>query len=151
MCDPILIKHSKGALGLRYLGLGPSFKPIQGVQKIQELLNSNTSWANRRSCRDLKKMISNSSIIVSAWKKNKIIGFGRATTDTIFRANLWDIVVDNKYRGQGIGEEIVNLIVNDDLLINVEKIYLMTTHCESFYLKMDFNKENKQTLMVLNR
>ena len=31
-----LIKHSKGALGLRLFGLGPNLKPSKGLFKLQQ-------------------------------------------------------------------------------------------------------------------
>ena len=36
-----LIKHGKGALGLRFFGLGPNFQPINGLNKLQRLLDRN--------------------------------------------------------------------------------------------------------------
>tara|TARA_B100000214_G_C23668834_1_gene490911 strand:- start:91 stop:546 length:456 start_codon:yes stop_codon:yes gene_type:complete len=151
MCQLLLIKHGKGAVGFRCFGLGPHFRPVKGIHKLQQLFDANASWASRRGMKDLKKMISKSTVVVTAWNENKLIGFGRATSDTIFRAVLWDIVVDNNYRNLGIGRKIIQLIINDNLLKNVEKIYLMTTHCNKFYLKMNFDIEKRKTLMVINR
>jgi len=39
-----LIKHVKGALGLRVFGLGPNLKPTNGLIKLQKLLDSNAFW-----------------------------------------------------------------------------------------------------------
>jgi len=146
-----LIKHTNGAIGLRYFGLGPNLTPVKGMQKLQDLLKTNTSWASQRNKKDIKKMISKSNVIVSAWNNKKMIGFGRATTDEIYRATLWDIVVDQNYQRLGIGKKIIKSIINDKLLIQVEKIYIMTTECEEFYLKMGFQKEKIQNLMALKR
>ena len=46
-----LIKHSKGALGLRLFGLGPNLKPINGLKKLQKLLDKHTFWAKNRTIR----------------------------------------------------------------------------------------------------
>ena len=51
-----LIKHAKGALGLRVFGLGPNFNPTNGLIKLQKLLNNNAFWAKNRTITDLKKM-----------------------------------------------------------------------------------------------
>ena len=51
-----LINHSKGALGLRYFGLGPNLKPTKGLIKLQKLLETNTFWAKSRTMNDLKKL-----------------------------------------------------------------------------------------------
>tara|TARA_B100000945_G_scaffold318965_1_gene325027 strand:- start:220 stop:399 length:180 start_codon:yes stop_codon:yes gene_type:complete len=55
MKKTILIKHKKGAPGLRLLGLGPNLNPCNGLQKLQQLLEKNTTWAKNRTIGDLKK------------------------------------------------------------------------------------------------
>ena len=42
MKDISLIKHASGAPGLRLFGIGPAFKPIKGLEKLQVLFNQNT-------------------------------------------------------------------------------------------------------------
>ena len=48
-----LIKHTKGALGLRIFGLGPNLKPTNGLIKLQKLLDNNAFWAKNRTINDL--------------------------------------------------------------------------------------------------
>ncbi len=150
MDDPILVKHAPGAPGLRLLGLGPRFWPQQGIEQLKYLLNKNTFWAKKRKSSSIKCMLSNSLIVVSIWKDNHLIGFGRATSDKIYRAVLWDIVVDQEHQNLGLGKKIIDTILNDKVISEVEKVYIMTTHCEDFYSKMGFIKERKQELMFLN-
>tara|TARA_B100000965_G_C19212098_1_gene592073 strand:- start:138 stop:593 length:456 start_codon:yes stop_codon:yes gene_type:complete len=149
MEDFILVQHAAGAPGLRIFGLGPNFMPLRGIQKLQILLNENTSWANQRNKKNLKKMLSKSEVIVSVWKDAKLIGFGRATSDKFYRAVLWDIVVEKSHQKIGIGKKIVKSLLSNKLISKVEKIYIMTTKCENFYTKMDFKFEQNQKLMVL--
>lgn len=149
MNNLILVKHASGAPGLRFLGLGPNFLPKQGVIKLKSLLEANTSWAKHREINDLKKMLSKSSVVVSLWKNNTLLGFGRATSDEIYRAVLWDIVVDSNYQNLGLGQIIVNAILENNLISKTEKIYLMTTNCKKFYSKMGFINEGNQSLMTL--
>ena len=145
----IIIKHAPGAPGLRFFGLGPYFIPQQGLFKLIRLFNENASWAQKRSVCNTKTMLSKSKVIVSIWNHHNLIGFGRATSDETFRAVLWDIIVDKKYQNNGIGEKIVSSILRHPSIINVEKIYAMTTDCQNFYLKLSFSKEHKQSLMKL--
>mgnify|MGYP001425152465 CR=1 FL=1 len=56
-------------------------------------------------------MLKNSTVVVSAWEKQKLVGFGRANSDTAFRAVLWDIVVKDAVKGSGIGTQIINLLL----------------------------------------
>ena len=88
-----LINHSKGALGLRFFGLGPNLIPTNGLIKLQKLLDNNTFWAKNRTINDLKKCLANSDVVISLWAGKEIVGFGRALTDGIYRGVLWDIAV----------------------------------------------------------
>ena len=107
-----LINHSKGAIGLRFFGLGPNLKPTNGLNKLQKLLDKNAFWAQSRTINDLKKCLANSDVIVSLWVGNEIVGFGRALTDGIYRGVLWDIVIDQYHQGKGFGTLIVKNLLS---------------------------------------
>ena len=148
----ILIKHIKGAPGLRLLGLGPYMKPCKGLDKLQNLLNKNAEWAQNRSISDLKKCLSKSDVIISLWIDKKIVGFGRALSDEIFRSVLWDIVIDQNHQGKGYGKIIVKTILESKKIKNTKKIYLMTTNKKDFYTQLDFEEVNSQKLLLkMNR
>ena len=146
-----IIQHAPGAPGLRILGLGPKGRLAKGLQKLKALLNEETFWAKSRNYQALRKMLLNSTEIISVWNENCLIGFGRATSDKIYRAVLWDIVVKSEFKGFGIGKLIVENLINQKSIKNVEKIYLMTTKESAFYMKLGFNPEIKQKLMILSK
>ena len=143
-----LINHSKGAIGLRFLGLGPNLKPTNGLNKLQRLLNRNAFWAKNRTINDLKRCLANSDVIVSLWVGNEIVGFGRAITDGIYRGVLWDIVIDQNYEGKGFGTLIVEKLLSAKKIRNTKKLYLMTTNKKRFYLQRDFREVTSQNLLV---
>tara|TARA_B100000579_G_C22749446_1_gene813261 strand:- start:157 stop:624 length:468 start_codon:yes stop_codon:yes gene_type:complete len=151
MSKVTLVKHAPGAPGLRYLGLGPGISPIKGIKQLQRLLNNNTLWAKSRSIKDIRKMLSRSTVTISLWKGDEIIGFGRATSDEIFRAVLWDVVVDKNHQDLGFGKLIVRSLLENNLVLKAERVYIMTTNCSEFYSKIGFQIESNQTLMTLNR
>ena len=146
----ILVKHAQGAPGLRLFGLGSNYQPVNGMQKLKNLFDRNAFWAEKRSITNLKVMLSHTDVIVSIWMDRNIIAFGRATTDRSFRATLWDVVVDKEFQAIGLGKLIVESILENALISEVEKVYLMTTNCKSFYESLNFKKEIKQTLMFYN-
>ena len=143
-----LINHSKGALGLRLLGLGPNLKPSKGLIKLQKLLDNNTFWAKNRTINDLKKCLANSDVIISIWVGNEIVGFGRALTDGIYRGVLWDIVIDQNYQGKGFGKLIVKSLLSSKKIKNTKKLYLMTTNKKLFYSQLDFKEVTSQDLLI---
>ena len=145
-----VIKHASSAPGLRLLGLGPNFKPMQGLEKLQVLFNQNTLWAKDRSIKRIKTMLANSNVIITIWKNNNIVGFGRATTDQVYRAVLWDIVVSKDMQRIGLGKVLVEKLLKDKKINSAEKIYLMTTNSTDFYKQLGFKININQTLMMLN-
>ena len=96
-------------------------------------------------------MLFNSTVVVSLWHHNKLIGFGRATSDLVFRAVLWDVVIDSKHQGLGMGKLIIEAILKNKNIRSVEKIYLMTTNSSEFYKQLGFNINETQSLLTLNR
>ena len=143
-----LINHSKGALGLRFFGLGPNLKPNNSLNKLQKLLENNTFWAKNRTIKDLKKCLANSDVIVSLWVGEEIVGFGRALTDGIYRGVLWDIVIDQNHQGKGFGSLIVKNLLSSKKIQNTKKLYLMTTNKKLFYSQFDFKEVTSQNLLI---
>ena len=148
MQDISLIKHSKGAMGLRFFGLGPNLIPTNGLKKLQRLLDRNAVWAKSRTINDLKKCLANSDVIVSLWVGNEIVGFGRALTDGIYRGVLWDIVIDKNHQGKGFGTLIVQKLLSSRKIKNTKKLYLMTTHQKLFYEQLGFKEVDNQNLLI---
>ena len=148
MKELFLIKHSKGAIGLRLFGLGPNLRPNKGLLKLQDFLNRNAVWAKDRKINDLRKCLANSDVIISIWSHNEPVGFGRALSDGIYRGVLWDIVIDQNHQGKGYGKMIVKNILESNKIKNAKKIYLMTTSKKSFYSQVDFKEVTSQNLLV---
>ena len=148
MKDIDLIQHDQGAFFLRLLGLGPRLVPVQAIYQLQILLENNTFWAKGRTKKKLKKMIAHSSVIVTLWKENKLIGFGRATSDKSYRAVLWDIVIDKNHQKNGLGSLLLESLINSKSIKNVEKVYLMTTNCKEFYKSQGFIEPINQTILI---
>ena len=94
-------------------------------------------------------MLRGSDVAVTAWHGSQLVGFGRATSDGIFRAVLWDVVVDGAYQGRGLGRQIVEGLLERPCLRRVERVYLMTTNSSGFYERLGFSGEHGQQLLVL--
>ena len=101
-----------------------------------------------RSIDDLRVAIANSYPTVTAWDGEAIIGFARATSDGVYRATIWDVVIDPHYQGAGLGRKLVQTVLSHPLMSRIERVYLMTTHQQAFYQRIGF-QENQTTTMVL--
>ncbi|MEN9223792.1 MAG: GNAT family N-acetyltransferase, partial [Thermostichus sp. BF3_bins_97] len=113
------------------------------------LFNRNAFWARNRQREQMEQAIAHSHPVVSVWDGARLIGFGRATSDGVYRAVIWDIVVDHDYRRQGIGRKLVETLISHPHLQLVERVYLFTTHQQGFYERIGF-VENTSTTLVLH-
>jgi ribosomal protein S18 acetylase RimI-like enzyme len=132
-----LIRHRRGAWRLR-----------RAPGQLQQLLDAHSFWASGRSQRELNRMLAGSQAVVSAWQGSHLVGFGRATSDGVFRAVLWDVVVAGEHQGRGLGRRIVEALLEEPALQGVERIYLMTTNSTGFYKQLGFTKAEGQNLML---
>ncbi len=138
-----LIRHRAGALRLRWW-------PGRLTQ-LQLLLNEHSFWAQGRSRAQLRQMLVGSQVVVSAWSGDRLVGFGRASSDGVFRAVLWDVVVAGDQQGQGIGRHLVEALLGAPALAGVERTYLMTTNGAGFYQRLGFTGLSSQELMVRSK
>jgi N-acetylglutamate synthase-like GNAT family acetyltransferase len=117
--------------------------------QLEELLRIGTFWAQNRRREDLEIAIDNSNPIITVWDNQNLIGFTRATSDCIYRAAIWDVVIHPNYRGCGLGRKLVETVLTHPRINRVERVYLMTTHQQKFYERIGF-QTNSNTTMVLN-
>jgi ribosomal protein S18 acetylase RimI-like enzyme len=124
---------------------------VDALQQLQHLFSGNAFWANGRSLADLGQMLKHSDVCVTAWTGTKLVGFGRATSDTIYRGTIWDLVVDAQVMGRGIGRSILETLLASKALDSCERVYLMTTNSAEFYKKMGFKPNASQVLMIKSK
>ena len=124
------------------------FTPYQ-LNQLCDLFKLAAFWAEDRRPSEMAKAIAHSKPVVTAWDDERLIGFTRATSDGVFRATIWDVVIHPDYRGAGLGRRLVETLIAHPHMNKVERTYLMTTHQQSFYERIGF-KRNSTTTMVLN-
>jgi N-acetylglutamate synthase-like GNAT family acetyltransferase len=93
--------------------------------------------------------IANSNPVITVWDGKKLIGHARATSDVVYRATIWDVVIDPDYRGTGLGRKLVQTVLAHPRVCNVERVYLMTSLQQKFYEHIGFEL-NLSTTLVLN-
>jgi ribosomal protein S18 acetylase RimI-like enzyme len=95
----------------------------------------------------LKDMITNSQIVVTAWDGELMIGFARCVTDHVFNGQINNVVVDSRYRGKGIGKELIIRIIDS----NSQVTYVLRGDPENvgFYKNLGFKEVD--SCLVFNR
>jgi len=127
-----------------------SFSEKKDLDASQLLrLFNQAPWAKNRTLNDARDMLRRTDVALCAWDGDHLVGFGRVLTDFVYRATIWDVIVDKAYQKQGIGTEIVRRILNHPRLKHVELFWLCTRQ-PSFYEKLGFSSK-EQTGMVWSR
>jgi ribosomal protein S18 acetylase RimI-like enzyme len=85
-----------------------------------------------------KKSFESSQVTVFIRREGQLIGFGRAISDGVFQAAIYDIAVIPEYQSRGIGTIIVKTIM--DRLSNCNFILYAALGKEEFYQKLGFRK-----------
>jgi len=83
-------------------------KSLIQINRVHEMLLT-TYWARNRSIEVMQKSIDN-SLCFGIYKEELQIGFARCITDYAVLYYLADVVIDEAYRGQGLGKALMKFI-----------------------------------------
>ena len=100
-----------------------------------------TGWNEKYNLteKQVYESIKNSYYIVSAYVKNKLVGFGRIISDGVMHALILDMIVDPEFQRMGIGKAILNDLVGVCRGKGISDIQLFCADGkENFYLKNGF-------------
>lgn len=121
-------------------------KSLLSLDRICELL-SKSYWANNRTNEIIAKSIEN-SICYGVYAHGEQIGFGRIITDYATTYYICDVIIDEKYRGQGLGKKLVECMIGSEDLKNNTGI-LATRDAHGLYRQFGF--ANTENMFMLRR
>lgn len=102
-----------------------------------------TGWETDRTPDELRRAFEGSFTVCLAYHDQALIGTARAISDGLDSAAVFDVWVHPVFRGQGVGRELVRLILAD---LRGQYVVL-TTDVEEFYRKLGFHRTRA---MVIN-
>ena len=85
-----------------------------------------------------RKSFENSQVAVFIYRESQMIGFGRAISDGVFQAAIYDVAVIPAYQARGIGTIIIKTIM--DKFSDCNFILYAAPGKEGFYQKLGFRK-----------
>jgi GNAT superfamily N-acetyltransferase len=97
-------------------------------------------------------LIVENSLCFSVFHQGKQIGFSRVISDHSEFASLWDVFIDEPYRGKGIGKALLKYIFEHPQLRGIFRWFLMTEDAHGLYQKYEFKTEiyNPYIMMKVN-
>ncbi len=96
-----------------------------------------------------KKAFENSYTVVFVFDDDTLVGFGRAISDGVYQAAIYDIAVLPEYQGKGIGRIVIDNITKN--LPQCNFILYASPGKEVFYEKMNFKKMKTGMALFLNQ
>jgi len=78
-------------------------------------------WSKTRSMEEIQTMLRTSiSFGLIEELSNRLVGYARVVTDEMRFALIFDVMVDEEYRGEGLGKLIMDSILSDPFFKNVK-------------------------------
>jgi predicted N-acetyltransferase YhbS len=106
--------------------------------KVTDMLK-NAFWSIGIQKKEVMQGAQNSALVVGAFNElNQQIGYARAISDKTRFGFLLDVMVDENYRRQGIGQAMVQFITNHPALKDVYQWSLITVDAHGVYSKVGF-------------
>lgn len=114
-------------------------KSLLDSNAIQQFI-ANSYWGNGRSLDEVKTTIENSYCFGIYTSDKEQIGFARVVTDYIYFGYIMDVIILDKFQGQGYGKILVEHMLNNNTIKNLKTIALKTKDAHLLYEKFGFNK-----------
>ena len=121
-------------------------KSLLDFNKIHDAIKT-SYWGGYRSADQTKKTI-DTCICYGAYNSDEQMGFARVLTDEVVFAYIMDVIVFDEFRGQGIGQKLVEFILSDERIKNVLTISLKTKDAHGFYEKYGFKRVGNSALWM---
>jgi GNAT superfamily N-acetyltransferase len=107
-------------------------------EKVTDML-SKVPWCIGIGKKEVIQGAENSALLVGAFiKDDGQVGFARVVSDKTRFAYILDVVVNEKYRKQGIGQAMIRYIVDHHELKDVYQFILLTKDAHGVYSKVGF-------------
>ena len=116
-------------------------------EKIPEILK--TVGMSYHSADVHRITFSASASVVFVYDEQQLIGFGRAISDRLIQAALFDVAVLPSYQGEGIGRRIIDKLVES--LPGCNFILYAAPGKEFFYQKLNFRRMKTAMALFINQ
>ncbi len=102
---------------------------------------TNSYWANGRTKEAMKKVMDN-SLNFGLFHNDKQVGFARVITDYHTFSYLCDVIIDEDYRGRGLGKLLMKEVLEYPPLITMKRWLLFTKDAHGLYEHFGFTKDD---------
>ncbi|WP_085300503.1 GNAT family N-acetyltransferase [Cognaticolwellia mytili] len=108
-------------------------------------LHKQAWWSSGRTVEETKRCLEGSQVCIGILDEDEnLIAFTRVITDFIFKAIIFDVIVDKSHQGAGLGQRLMSLVKQHKDLHSVKHFELyclpeMVAFYESFGFSTDID------------
>jgi GNAT superfamily N-acetyltransferase len=97
-------------------------------------------------------LVVENSLCFGVFDGDKQVGFARVISDFTEFASLWDVFIDEPYRGKGLGKTLMKYLQEHPRMKGIFRWFLMTEDAHGLYQKYGFKAEayNPYVMMKVN-
>lgn len=110
------------------------------IEQLHQLYQQHW-WTKGRSLDATRRCVRGSTLVFGLIADDALAGFARVLTDYVFKALIFDLIVDAKYRNRGLGRAIMREIRCHNALSGVQHFEL---YCRAdmmpYYRSMGFTE-----------
>jgi len=110
--------------------------PLEGALALL----ATTHWAGQVRPESFGRAMEN-SVCFGVLHGARLVGFARAVTDLATYAYWTDVVIDEAYRGQGLGRWLVDCMLAHPELQGLRRVALLTRDARALYEQVGFSTE----------
>lgn len=118
-------------------------------EQLHKLFMS-VGWSDGSETSDMIKNynipFTNSTLVISAWENERLIGAVRVLSDKMFRSIIYDLLVFPEFQNKGIGKELLKRCIEH--FPNSEWLVQTTEKISSYYGKNGFKVNNDVFLTI---
>jgi ribosomal protein S18 acetylase RimI-like enzyme len=117
------------------------------LDEMKEIYSS-VGWT-KHTKEIIRQVFEASNVVALVTLNGRIIGFGRAMTDGVFNAAIYDVIVHPEFQKQGIARQIMEYLL--EKLNNISCVHLISTSGnEDFYKKLGLKRIKTGMARYLN-
>ncbi len=114
----------------------------QQVMQLHQLFQQEW-WSDDRTLDDTQRCVAGSQLCLGLVEpQGQLVGFARVLTDSTFKAFIFDLIMRQDWRAQGLGKQLLGLIKAHEKLSRVQHFELYCLpEMFGFYSALDFTTE----------